>query len=68
MQNALKELLRSKRVVVLVASLIAGAAARKGLDLDVDSLQALMLGVVAYITGQSYVEASKPTDPPPPAA
>jgi len=65
--QALRDLFNSKRAIVLAASFISGIAARKGLDLDPSSLAALMLGVVAYITGQSYVEANKPTDPPPPA-
>lgn len=65
--QALKDLLNSKRAIVLAASFISGIAARKGLDLDITSLAVLMTGVVSYILGQSFVDANKPAPPAPPA-
>jgi len=62
--EAIRALLASKRAIVLAASFLSGIAARKGLDLDPASLAILMTGVVAYILGQSHIDANKPTPPP----
>lgn len=64
--QALVALLNSKRAIVLAASFLSGIAARKGLDLDPTSLGILMTGVVAYILGQSHIDASRPVPPIPP--
>lgn len=58
------DLFSSKKVIVMVAAFLSGLAARKGLDIDAASLATVMSGVVAYILGQSYIDANQPPAPP----
>ena len=64
MPQVFAELLRSKRFVVLVAGTIAALAAKAGLDINTEALAVILAPVVAYILGQSHVDAKNPSAPP----
>ena len=64
MPSVISELLRSKRFVVLVAGTIAALAAKAGLDINTEALAVILAPVVAYILGQSHVDAKNPPAPP----
>ena len=64
MPQVVSELLRSKRFLVLVAGTIAALAAKAGLDINTEALAVILAPVIAYILGQSHVDASNPPSPP----
>lgn len=64
MPQVFAELLRSKRFIVVVAGTIAALAAKAGLDINTEALAVILAPVVAYILGQSHVDANNPPAPP----
>jgi hypothetical protein len=64
MPQVIVDLLRSKRFVVVIAGTVAALAAKAGLDLNTEALAVILAPVVAYILGQSHVDAKNPPAPP----
>lgn len=64
MPQVVAELLRSKRFIVVVAGTITALAAKAGLDINTEALAVILAPVVAYILGQSHVDAKNPPAPP----
>lgn len=59
MIKALKQMLGSKKFLAAVVGLIVGFAAKKGLDLDTESLMAILSPILAYILGQGVADMGK---------
>lgn len=59
MKDAIFAALSSKKALAAIAGVLVGLAAKKGLDLDTESVLAVLSPIVAYILGQSHVDAKK---------
>lgn len=68
MPKVFADLLTSKRFVVLAAGVLTALAAKYGLSIDTESLAVILTPLVAYILGQSHIDANQPPTPPAPPA
>lgn len=64
MPEVITSLFKSKRFVVVVAGVITAFGAKYGLDLNTEALAVILTPVIAYILGQSHVDANQPPAPP----
>ena len=59
MKEAILAALGSKKALAAIAGVLVGLAAKKGLNLDTESVLAILSPVVAYILGQAHVDGKK---------
>ena len=59
LQTILRDMLQSKKFLAAVAGVLVGIAGRIGLELETESLMAVLSPIVAYIFGQGIADAGK---------
>ena len=59
LQTILRDMLRSKKFLAAVAGVLVGLAGKVGLELETESLVAVLTPIVAYILGQGLADAGK---------
>ncbi len=64
MPKVITDLFASKRFVVLVAGVVAAVAAKAGLEINTEALAVILSPFIAYILGQSHIDANQPPAPP----
>lgn len=55
----IKEAITSKKFIAAVAGILVALAARRGLNLDPDSVQNVIYVIVAYLVGQGIADHGK---------
>ena len=59
MPPVLKDLLTSKKFIVMVAALVVAIASKLGLDLDKDLVNQVLAMAAAYVVGQGIADHGK---------
>jgi len=57
--EAVKDLLRSKKALMAIATMIVAAGGKLGLDLNADELLPILAPLMAYVVGQGIADSGK---------
>jgi hypothetical protein len=59
LETILRDMLRSKKFLAAIAGVLVGLAGKIGLELEAESLIAVLSPIVAYILGQGFADVGK---------